>query len=512
MKHDWQQWIDRLKSEGLSDEEIDRFRQAVGEDPSNRDEYLTDLLAEVALESSDLPDPLASTRTARFPGRRWPELVRIAAAIVVSATAFYLVGRHLSAGSDSDIAATVTDAGGDTESAGLRIGQPLGSGTITIPRNSELGLAMRGGARLEILGPADFDIVDAERLYLRKGRVSTFAPDYAHGFTIETPEGNIIDLGTRFVTAAGTGNGTEVHVIEGLVEATATKDRTDSVNLAENTAGILSNGKLLPTEFLPRRLEVPLDPKPADSDNDGFQDSVEMHFGSNANDASSVPATLLLEESFDQLPAGEIRKTPSEVGSRPNGTVWTGGGEFIPRGLTYSRSGTSLRTAEGALLTAGENEATATLRIPAENLPPDGVVYVSFLMELPEVTAEERWAVLLLYSDDGEELSVGKSGVAESFTSRLDLSPERREFGSPPDTAPHLFVIRIDHNRLLTDIFIDPTPGQPEASAVHEVRYASSPPFDRISIRSGSLDARFRAVFDEIRIGLTWDAVVPAAD
>jgi hypothetical protein len=107
------------------------------------------------------------------------------------------------------------------EKTGLRIGAPLQKGTLAIPDGSKVGLAMRSGARLELRGPADLIIEDANKVRLRKGRLSTYAPEYAHGFTVDSADGKVVDLGTRFVTATGAGRGTEIHVLEGKVEAFA---------------------------------------------------------------------------------------------------------------------------------------------------------------------------------------------------------------------------------------------------------------------------------------------------
>jgi hypothetical protein len=79
------------------------------------------------------------------------------------------------------------------------------------------------------------------------------------------------------------------------------------------------------------------------------------------------------------------------------------------------------------------------------------------------------------------------------------------------DGETHLFVTRIDRTRLVTDVFIDPAPGQPETSANYRFRYQAVPDVDRLEVRSGCTTGTFPVEFDEIRVGLTWDAVVPAA-
>jgi hypothetical protein len=81
----------------------------------------------------------------------------------------------------------------------------------------------------------------------------------------------------------------------------------------------------------------------------------------------------------------------------------------------------------------------------------------------------------------------------------------------PPDIRTHLYVIHIDRNRLTTDVFVDPALGQPESASKPKSRYYDVPDFDRVSFRSGG-DSAFPVVFDELRIGLTWDSVLPLAE
>ena len=89
-------------------------------------------------------------------------------------------------------------------------------------------LRFASGAEAILEGPAVFEVAADDRLILRAGRCSVHAPDGAEGFRVETPDGEVVDLGTRFVVRvpevdgapdeAGSGGGTEVHVVEGAAE------------------------------------------------------------------------------------------------------------------------------------------------------------------------------------------------------------------------------------------------------------------------------------------------------
>ncbi|WP_367873014.1 FecR domain-containing protein [Luteolibacter sp. Populi] len=516
MDHDWQNWIDRLKSNDLTEAELREFQEAVESDPAHRDAYLDALLAEVALEAGDLPQPFAKpeAEVIAMPVRRWPRAAAIAAGIVLLATASYFVGSRsgsIPAASAPSYLATITDADGIAEAAGLRIGQPLEKGPLAIPEGSEIGIAMRGGARLKVRGPAELQIDAVDKIRLAKGRISTYAPTYAHGFTVDTADGSVVDLGTRFVTAAGTASGTEIHVLEGLVEAHVTAEDPAPQNLKGLHAAILKSGKMEPTEFLAQRLVVPLDPVLQDQDSDGFPDVVESFYSTRPDAASDKPQALRIEESFATYAPGPFLDMPvSAAGAKP-GAPWGGAGSFEATGLSYAAAGKSLKTTGGAISTTGETGVGAILFPSSRELPPVGVTYVSFLMQNPTLRASSPFAGLLLYQGDREELFVGKLSTGNSFGSRLKQS-DQDAFGIPMDSQPHLFVVRIDRNRLVTDVFVDPVPGQPEASAVQRFRYQAVPNVDRIVVRSGCQGGKFPSTFDEIRVGLTWDSVVPVAE
>lgn len=99
-------------------------------------------------------------------------------------------------------------------------GQRLGHGTHEIGSGTVELLTDRG-ARLVIEAPAMFSFSSAQRLRLERGRLSADVPPSAHGFTVVTATGEVVDLGTRFGVDADARDGSEVHVFEGEVIAQA---------------------------------------------------------------------------------------------------------------------------------------------------------------------------------------------------------------------------------------------------------------------------------------------------
>lgn len=77
-------------------------------------------------------------------------------------------------------------------------------------------LRFGGGVMVYIEAPARWKAVSEKRLVLYDGRISANVPPEGIGFTVETPEAEIVDFGTEFSVDVG-GGASEVHVFKGLV-------------------------------------------------------------------------------------------------------------------------------------------------------------------------------------------------------------------------------------------------------------------------------------------------------
>ncbi|WP_158965440.1 LamG-like jellyroll fold domain-containing protein [Paraglaciecola sp. L3A3] len=98
------------------------------------------------------------------------------------------------------------------------IGESVAPGRLNI-ENGFLELEFYHGAQLKIAGPAELEIVSAKRVKLFKGKVMTDVPTVAIGFTIDTPNSEVVDLGTAIGVQVDANGDSQVHVFEGLVEA-----------------------------------------------------------------------------------------------------------------------------------------------------------------------------------------------------------------------------------------------------------------------------------------------------
>jgi hypothetical protein len=86
----------------------------------------------------------------------------------------------------------------------------------------ERGLAelrFRSGASLILEGPADLELLSANSVRLRHGKLAARVPEAAIGFTVISPQGKVVDLGTEFGMSVGENGTTDLVVFEGKMEA-----------------------------------------------------------------------------------------------------------------------------------------------------------------------------------------------------------------------------------------------------------------------------------------------------
>jgi len=71
--------------------------------------------------------------------------------------------------------------------------------------------------------PAVFELNSPEQICVSFGNCSVYAPSGSEGFQVFTPQARLVDRGTRFNVNVNESGGSQVHVVEGMVEASETK-------------------------------------------------------------------------------------------------------------------------------------------------------------------------------------------------------------------------------------------------------------------------------------------------
>jgi len=142
----------------------------------------------------------------------------LSAVLVIAASLLLAVGMSTWFAAETEFAIVEYAAG----SQGLTAGMALGAESHSLQAGSVQLITPRG-ARIVIEAPALFFFESDQRLQLKYGRLAADIPKQAHGFTVITPTGKAIDLGTKFGVDMPRAGEAEIHVFEGEVVAQSTE-------------------------------------------------------------------------------------------------------------------------------------------------------------------------------------------------------------------------------------------------------------------------------------------------
>ena len=175
-----------------------------------------------AAEMDDRPiplitdDPISSNPTTDC----WRVAPRVLATVGVIAASLLIIERLWFANPAPDGHALVATVVADVDAALSCDDEPwsdfgLRAGEYRLDQGL-LHMQFGGGVMVYVEAPASFGVVSENRVVLRRGRLSANVPPEGIGFTVETPEAEVIDFGTEFSVDVESG-ASEVHVFEGLV-------------------------------------------------------------------------------------------------------------------------------------------------------------------------------------------------------------------------------------------------------------------------------------------------------
>jgi anti-sigma factor RsiW len=126
-------------------------------------------------------------------------------------------------------------------------GEPTGDMQAGKVLKLERGLAeirFQCGARIVLESPASLDLLSGTSARLRYGRLTARVPGPGTGFTILSPQGKVIDLGTEFGIAVSDSGATDVYVFEGMVEAHAADNARAPISLTQHQAAQIAAGNV----------------------------------------------------------------------------------------------------------------------------------------------------------------------------------------------------------------------------------------------------------------------------
>lgn len=105
----------------------------------------------------------------------------------------------------------------------VAVGTSVGSEWLEI-QAGVVQFTCHGLAAISIEGPAKFRIDDADHCQIELGTLTAYVPPQAVGFTVVTPDMKIVDLGTSFRVNVDTVGVSQLHVLEGVVQASVGRE------------------------------------------------------------------------------------------------------------------------------------------------------------------------------------------------------------------------------------------------------------------------------------------------
>lgn len=150
--------------------------------------------------------------------------------------------------------ATLVDATDAVWSGDLNVavGMAVPQGPIRLVSGAAQ-VAFESGALVTLNGPAEIEVLGSNRLFLRSGRIVPFVPPAATGFTVVSPTGEVIDLGTEFSVNVDPSGRTDVYVLEGHVDVSrGHEDRNAPLRMSQGF------GSRLSVDSTPAFTDIPL--------------------------------------------------------------------------------------------------------------------------------------------------------------------------------------------------------------------------------------------------------------
>ena len=239
--------------EGLADpDEVAELQKLIAKSPKHRDLFvetatrarlLSDSSGLTALASGEFkpkPQPAVAGRVELEEKSQLGWIIGIAAAVLIAAA---VVGIYFVAtatpepepvspyGRSVAVILTSNDAvlrDPDGTSRFINDGDSVRTGPFTLTSGS-VEFETRSGVLVRLEAPATLSVLNEGRVRLHGGTVAARVPANAIGFTVDTYEFDVIDLGTEFSVSLDSGGVGRVFVYDGLVELRWRNGRTTRV-------------------------------------------------------------------------------------------------------------------------------------------------------------------------------------------------------------------------------------------------------------------------------------------
>lgn len=315
-----------------------------------------ELRTQLAASPASLNESIASTvsidwsSTTIRTARRWAAFA-VAACLVAAALVYRGSPQHdspsvaadspPSAGQEGLETLALVTASTQAGDGGTRVGDRLQSGAYDLGQGEELEFQMVSDVKIRCEGPAKLKLENPMKISLQTGKITAVVPKQAIGFTVQTPELNVTDLGTVFGVEIDDETGVEVVVIQGSVDVERASARSGGKRRLKIGEGVYFSSA---TGFN-RLASVVLDPSTNRwaSNRQSTRPGIRTAFASVADDLSPDTDSLLC---YRIVPGGihedalAYTDRTHEWNSMPNSPMpeWLRGADAIQRRNSQKRA------------------------------------------------------------------------------------------------------------------------------------------------------------------------------
>ncbi len=204
--------VERQLDGSLSESEQERLADALGEHEWARDRFVGRMALAADLRDRLTPDaapvPKVSIPFPKAGRMKWITPALAAAAVLM--LGLFLIFQDSKAAPKVRVIAA--------EGVGTLNTEALENGEEISLQRGILELELNAESRVVIEAPATFSVLSPRRLRLTAGRCFAEMEKGKSGLRIETPSGEVLDLGTKFAVDVSSPSETNVHVFDGSVE------------------------------------------------------------------------------------------------------------------------------------------------------------------------------------------------------------------------------------------------------------------------------------------------------
>lgn len=251
--------LSKYHDESISDEEMTCLEQLILENDEVKvlAVQMMDLNAELTLQSESVIEEAPSKKSTKAP---LAFFFALAALLIIGLFIQIPKGTSTQNSASTGLVAIVSDSqGANWQKFGSenRIGHAVTPG-LMILKEGKAELTFTNGARVKLQGPAKLDIIDEMSIKLSYGKLSAHITEEAKGFTVDTSDVRVVDLGTEFAVNLPQNGEAEVHVFSGLVQTESIEtDEIKSIYGKQSVRYSKSEKSFETTEFSKEKFITP---------------------------------------------------------------------------------------------------------------------------------------------------------------------------------------------------------------------------------------------------------------